>query len=75
MTDKNEETEPAEEESSVSSQLYRSMLLRPVFVLVLDWFLGHIPSLLNERSLRRRAKNSSCFITTYITLICFSMCG
>jgi hypothetical protein len=54
VTDKNEETELAEEESSVSSQLYRSMLLRLVFVL--DWLLGHIPSLLNERSLRQRAK-------------------
>jgi len=67
VTDRNEETEPAEEESSVSSQLYRPMLLRLVFVL--DWFLGHISSMLNERSLRRRTKNSTCFKVkaTYIT--------
>src|SRR5438128_2498565 len=67
LVNRNEETEPSSSAGSVSSQLYRPMLLRLVFVL--DWFLGHIPSLLDERSLRQRAKNSSCFKVraTYIT--------
>ena len=43
MTAKNEETELSSPVGSVSSQLYRPMLLGLVFVL--DWFLGHIPSL------------------------------